>query len=441
MAALVCSSASSSRPCARLAFGLGARDELETAMRLLQRRRRGVAPASSGSAQDSRAESRLGPQRCREDAGGAEENQEEAVRFHLVPRCGWNRCVAKLRLGVRNTLCWNSGALPPAERPCWLLATDDEIAVQMAQQQERLRALGYRLPACAAGVVLRLSNKAMLREHAARKGLLRHLPVHYNSPAEATYPCILKSATGAFGRDCYIVSSAEEALEVTQTGFGSTWILQELVRGNVEYSASLVVDRGKIVDSVAMAYVAAEDAFVWPKVRKIGKEIREVSADHLLVMEAFLEEYTGVCNFNYKVRASGSGNGDLSIFEINARVGGDLACDVPKMRARAMFETLDRLGADKEPEVPKRVPAATEAARAGAPVTAAAAAAAAAAAWEPPLVIEPRDGRHRRTLVYLHPFNIGLRDYISKAGLFSADGLRVVLLLLLLLLLPGSPLS
>ena len=45
-----------------------------------------------------------------------------------------------------------------------------------------------------------------------------------------------------------------------------------------------------------------------------------------------------MCNFNYKVRQD---SGHMGIFEVNTRVGADLACDVPRHRARALFARLD----------------------------------------------------------------------------------------------------
>eukprot|EP00747_Dinoflagellata_sp_TGD_P081093 gnl/TRDRNA2_/TRDRNA2_161162_c0_seq3.p3 gnl/TRDRNA2_/TRDRNA2_161162_c0~~gnl/TRDRNA2_/TRDRNA2_161162_c0_seq3.p3 ORF type:complete len:167 (+),score=39.07 gnl/TRDRNA2_/TRDRNA2_161162_c0_seq3:724-1224(+) len=60
-------------------------------------------------------------------------------------------------------------------------------------------------------------------------------------------------------------------------------------------------------------------------------------------MERFLDDYSGFCNFNYKVHRDGK----LCLFEINARVGADLACDAPSNWpeiTRAMFEKLDAIG-------------------------------------------------------------------------------------------------
>jgi len=54
-------------------------------------------------------------------------------------------------------------------------------------------------------------------------------------------------------------------------------------------------------------------------------------------MRAFLGGYQGICNFNYKVRDDGS----MAIFEINTRMGADLACDMPAQMLRGLMRTLD----------------------------------------------------------------------------------------------------
>ena len=61
-----------------------------------------------------------------------------------------------------------------------------------------------------------------------------------------------------------------------------------------------------------------------------------------------------MCNFNYKVRQD---SGHMGIFEVNTRVGADLACDVPRERAKAFFEKLDKL----ETSFPHVLPAAAPA--------------------------------------------------------------------------------
>ena len=44
-----------------------------------------------------------------------------------------------------------------------------------------------------------------------------HLPQHYATLGEATYPCVLKGAQGQYGKNVHVVHSAEEALRLTGT--------------------------------------------------------------------------------------------------------------------------------------------------------------------------------------------------------------------------------
>lgn len=265
----------------------------------------------------------------------------DAVRFHVVPRAGWDACVRGMKCSVRNCLTWKGRdplPVPPSDS-CWLLASSDSVSLAIARRQRELCAQGWKLLTSDPEIISRLSDKALLNGLAEEIGCLQYLPQYFQDMQNADYPCILKSANGEFGKDCHIVQSADDVLEKAPKGLGSGWVLQELVPGRFEYSASLLVDRGVILDVAATCYEAACDAFVWPQVQKVGKAPYGVPKEHVAIMQRFLEGYTGLCNFNYKVRP----NGDLAIFEVNTRMGGDFACDVPRATARRILEQLDRL--------------------------------------------------------------------------------------------------
>ena len=67
-------------------------------------------------------------------------------------------------------------------------------------------------------------------------------------------PCLLKAAIGEHGQDIFIVKSAEEVHEhAPGGGFGSKWLLQELI-GRHEVSTSLLVQDGKILDTICAVY-------------------------------------------------------------------------------------------------------------------------------------------------------------------------------------------
>lgn len=264
------------------------------------------------------------------------------VRFHLVPKISWNRLLRSVGCGIRNTFTW-SGALPPPLPPseqCWLIPSQDDAAVQVAEMSAELAASGWRIFSCDPQLVDCLRNKASLRFRAEKLGLAALLPEHFDDIATARYPCVLKPAVGTYGKDTHIVCCPKDATSVAADGLGTTWVLQELVSGHFEYSTSLLVMDGEVLDSICIRYQYDRDEYVWPNVEELATAFCSVSAEHLASMQTLLRGYTGICNLNYKLR----GDGSLCIFEVNPRVGGDLVFDVPRPRARAFFEKLDFLG-------------------------------------------------------------------------------------------------
>jgi len=152
------------------------------------------------------------------------------------------------------------------------------------------------------------------------------------------YPCILKPAQGAYGIGTDIVNCSDDVLgKIDVSQLGSTWLLQELISGPIEFSTSLLVDHGQLLDEVSVKYEYDGLAYIWPRVREVSKATHEPPPAHIQIMTAFLQHYSGICNFNYKTR----NNGEICIFEINPRIGADLAGDVPKPRAQQLFEKLD----------------------------------------------------------------------------------------------------
>jgi len=233
----------------------------------------------------------------------------------------------------------------PPGGSCWMIPCDDERGIQVAELAPQLRALGWKVLTSEPHTVALLGCKAGLREHAERHELLEHLPAYFMDPAEARYPCVLKASVGVYGKDCFIVRCKEDVLKVTDSGFGSKWVLQEFMPGRFEYSTSVLVLKGEILEAVCTKYEYDAEEYVWPRVTEITwkRQFPEVPEEHMRTMTAFLSapgyEFSGICNFNYKIRADNS----LCIFEINTRVGADFACDIPRPRARAILEKLDSL--------------------------------------------------------------------------------------------------
>lgn len=221
-----------------------------------------------------------------------------------------------------------------------MLPTTDKMAMCIARTQRTLRSAGWRVLTCEPSVVEDLSNKVRLQEHAHRIGLSASLPKRYSSAETAHYPCVLKAARGQHGQAVFIVDDPRDVREHAPRGVEDEWVLQELICGHVEYSAALLVYRGAVVDSTLAEYTYEKQIYIWPLVGELSRTTLDgIPKTHLRVMKKFLKGFSGICNFNYKVRPSG----EICVFEVNTRVGADLACDINRDRARLFFLALDEL--------------------------------------------------------------------------------------------------
>lgn len=314
------------------------------------------------------------------------------VHYHFAPsKARWEEGLALFECGAVNTIEWESGLplpSPPAadssrHRP-WLLACSDVAGVSIAKHRDGLRALGWRVLACEPEIVAELGDKCSLIERARELGLHKHLPRSYASLEAASYPCILKAARGEYGRTVHIVASASHARKLLRShaagfGAGSRYVLQELVRGRVEHSLSLLVEEGRVLRALHTRYEYSAAEYVWPRVHEVARSSTDAPPPaHLAVLQPLIGSYSGFCNVNYKTRAAeegapstedGSalracalrgedlgmpfGEGEpmgepdtvLAIFEMNMRVGGDLINDAPKSAARSFLEGLEETAA------------------------------------------------------------------------------------------------
>jgi len=256
--------------------------------------------------------------------------------------------------------------LPVLQGKCWLIPTTHYAALSIARQAAELRRAGWKFSSNTAALVLELANKSLLRTRAERLGLVEALPKYWQSPMDIkVYPCIIKAADGEHGCQVHIVRSEDAAkalcgenagaakvAEVLEVGAGriveaaegssktDSWVIQELVQGPIEYATSMLVHNGEILDLICTRYVFESSEYVWPRVTEIKQARRffdAVPVAHFMVMRAMLVGFQGICNFNYKVRPDGR----ICIFEVNPRLGADLACDVDWRRARDIWERMD----------------------------------------------------------------------------------------------------
>lgn len=279
------------------------------------------------------------------------------VHYHCVPsKARWEEGLALLEYGAVNTIPWESGLplpVPPdAAQRTWLLPCSDAAGVSIARHRHELRRLGWRVLACEPQLVSVLGDKCSLYDHTVDIGLQGHLPQSYTSLDAAVYPCILKAAKGEYGKTVHMVESAGQARKLLRShlagfGAGSRYVLQELVVGHVEHSLSLLVEDGAVLRAIHTCYEYEEAAYVWPRVHERARHSTDSPpASHMAVIRQLVAGYSGFCNVNYKTRsADPDAPVRLAIFEVNARVGGDLVNDVPKPAARAFFDGLEETSA------------------------------------------------------------------------------------------------
>jgi len=268
--------------------------------------------------------------------------QDSPELFQWVPAKGWDSHARALKISACNTCDWDgTGPIPtpaPGAAP-WLLPCSDTVALRIAQRQRALQSAGWKVISSPPHIIQSLGDKAELPKYAARLGRLEMLPRHFERPEKASFPCILKPAQGEFGKDACICQSPGDVYDHAPNFSKNSWVLQELVPGDVEFSVSLLVSFGTILDVVGMRYRYDREVYIWPGVVEVSKELVEVPVQHLQVLASFVAEYDGILNFNYKLRPDGR----ICIFEANTRIGADLACDAPRDRARQLFLMLDKI--------------------------------------------------------------------------------------------------
>ena len=213
-----------------------------------------------------------------------------------------------------------------------LLPTSDAFAKALARQRKEYMAMGWRVLISSPTSISDIGNKVNLQRFAHRHGLTPYLPTKF-SVDTARFPCIAKKGMGEYGTNVHIVDT-RDALRQLVGRTSASWVIQELVHGNEEIATTLVVVNGSVKAGMRTCYTYRDEAYVWPETAEVKRMSSELLDVEHVQLEPFVRFFTGVCNFNYKIRP----NGRVAIFEINPRVGADF-CDVKVSLARLIVET------------------------------------------------------------------------------------------------------
>eukprot|EP00392_Amoebophrya_sp_AT5.2_P018691 g19291.t1 len=249
-----------------------------------------------------------------------------------------------------------------------------------------------------------LADKALFLDHAelvlTPEERSRSFPKRYlhrsentakDEAAATTFPIIYKPSTGQYGRGARLLwtkAALDDVLLDEGGNAGKRYVLQEYVFGACERSTSLLVWQGRVVDGVTCEYTyAAADAqdqeqqqqsgragpqghderpYIWPlQVRETAprrffsyedpststspssettpsNSSIPAGPDVAIFEKLLTEEFSGICNFNYKM-VNVEVNEEMRIFECNPRPGGDLIQDCPREHAIRILEKYEQL--------------------------------------------------------------------------------------------------
>lgn len=134
------------------------------------------------------------------------------------------------------------------------------------------------------------------------------------------FPFILKKKTSSYGRDCYLISTAEEADKYNDLMGDPDFFCQEVVWGIYEFATHIIFKDNKILSALTIRYEYPGNVSISGKDKYIAKNIAE--CPYLETFSAILKHigFEGLCCFDYKVM-----DDKPFIFEINPRFGGSLS--------------------------------------------------------------------------------------------------------------------
>jgi hypothetical protein len=197
------------------------------------------------------------------------------------------------------------------------------VIIPLGEEHHRSFPQQYLSLAPDAHSIATLSNKASFAAYIDGLGLSRLRPKNYERMENAEFPVVLKRVDLAGGMGVELVRSRADLDSLLRTPMfrGRETVLQAFVPGAMEYVTHCVCKDGDILWSCTFAWDLGSDSqFGIPvfgatiSVMAPGRTLSDIAA----ILGPL--NYSGPCCTNYKVLPSG----EISIFEINPRLGGSL---------------------------------------------------------------------------------------------------------------------
>lgn len=163
-------------------------------------------------------------------------------------------------------------------------------------------------------------NKQRFNTWLEEAGFSQFLPTVYPCLDKAVFPCVIKKAVDAFGKNAFVVQDREAAENLNLTCLDE-YVIQECITGTTEYAVHFYRDTHQGI-SFAKTIVYEFDRPFFIKGAKHRPAITAI--DNFVAGEALIPileamSYIGVGCYNFKFVGS-----TPKIFEINPRVGASL---------------------------------------------------------------------------------------------------------------------
>jgi predicted ATP-grasp superfamily ATP-dependent carboligase len=144
----------------------------------------------------------------------------------------------------------------------------------------------------------------------------------------ATYPYVLKKAVSGFGIDAYVIQSVEQENAILTKVNPLDYVKQRWVGGSIEYANHLLFDGEKTLFHHSIEYQMPQGYYIKGRPTEC-LSMKSVDHGHFLsLFESILSglKFKGICCFDYKVE-----EGEVKIFELNARYGGSLSTVIHRL--------------------------------------------------------------------------------------------------------------
>lgn len=201
---------------------------------------------------------------------------------------------------------------------------DGTLLIPLMEPHIRSRPRGFRELVPDIRAVDILANKRAFSDHVRAHALQQFAPHTYDSPDDATFPCLVKRTNLNAGAGIVLL---HDRAHLEKTLAAPAWrsvdfIFQEFVACPTDYVTHAVCRGGTMIWDCTFAHAPFEGDPIRRGGRKQASPVFHPPAHIRAQIECFLRPlgYSGPCCIDYKIKP----DGNVCVLEINPRLGGSL---------------------------------------------------------------------------------------------------------------------